>query len=74
MINAIYIKLTPKSKWRLFSQTVSAEAAISELSLAKEQAIKEGFSEASVAMQIFDTILWIPETLKEIQDQKPLLN
>jgi hypothetical protein len=74
MINAIYIKLTPKSKWRLFSRTVSAEAAISELVTAKQQAISAGYEEAESAVQIFDTALWIPEYLREIKDEKLLFN
>ena len=74
MINVIYIKLTPKSKWKLFSQTVSAEAAISELAAAKQHATNQGYEEAETAIQVFDTSLWIPEYITKIDKSDPLYN
>lgn len=74
MIHGIYVKNRPKSKWHLFSVVESAEATSYEIDAALAQAKQEGNENAKVAIQIFDSMLWIPETLTEVKNQKPLYN
>lgn len=70
MIYGIFVKLQEKSSWKLFSRTVSAEAALSELGIAKEHAISAGYENAEAAIQTFETILWIPEYISKIDTNK----
>jgi hypothetical protein len=70
----IFVRYAPNKKWKLFSHTSSAEAATAEMKVAKQLAIKEGFPEAEVAMQFFDTALWIPEYLNKIDQNKSFFN
>jgi hypothetical protein len=74
MIHGIYVKNKPKNKWHLFSVAVSPEMANQELDEAKKQALLEGHDAAEVAIQIFDTVFWIPEYMDQIKEQKPLFN
>jgi hypothetical protein len=74
MIHAVYTRNTKKSKWRLFSTVVSAETATSELVAAKQQAIKEGFDEAETAIQVFDSLFYVPEYINSIKAQAPQYN
>ncbi len=74
MIHGIYVKSKPKSKWHLVSVTMSPEAANYEVGEQKKQAIKEGFEDVQVAIQLFDSAFWIPEYVDEIKERKALLN
>ena len=74
MIHGIYLKSKPKNRWHLVSLALSAEAANLEITVCKRQSIKEGNDQAEVAVQIFDSALWVPEYLNEIKDQKLLFN
>lgn len=74
MIHGIYIKSKPKNKWHLFSIALTAEAATSEVNEALKKAKKEGNEQAEAAIQIFDSILFIPELLSEIKSVKLLYN
>ncbi len=74
MIHGIYMKSKPKNKWHLVSLAISAEAANLEIETVKKQAIQEGNEHAEVAIQIFDSVFWIPEYMDEIKEQKPLFN
>lgn len=74
MIHGIYVKSKPKSKWHLVSVTMSPEAANYEVDEQKKQAIKEGFEDVQVAIQLFDSAFWIPEYVDEIKERKALLN
>ncbi len=74
MIHGIYLKSRPKNKWHLVSYAISAEAANHELEEVKKQAIEEGNERAEVAVQVFDSLFWIPEYMTEIKEQKPSFN
>lgn len=74
MIHGIYVKNKPKSKWHLFSITMSAEAAMQNIDDAKLQAKLEGYDNAEVAIQLFDSSFHIPEFMSEIKGQKPMFN
>jgi hypothetical protein len=74
MIHGIYLKSKPKNKWHLVSYAISAEAATHELEEIKKQAIQEGNERAEVAVQVFDSLFWIPEYMNEIKEQKPSFN
>ncbi len=74
MIHGIYLKNKPKAKWHLFSLATSAETASNDYKRALELAHKEGNENAEVAIQVFDTIFWIPETINDLKDQKPIYN
>lgn len=74
MIHGIYLKSRPKNKWHLVSYAISAEAANLELEEVKKQAIEEGNERAEVAVQVFDSLFWIPEYMTEIKEQKPSFN
>ena len=74
MIHGIYLKSKPKNKWHLVSYAISAEAANLELEEIKNKAIQEGNERAEVAVQVFDSLFWIPEYMTEIKEQKPSFN
>lgn len=74
MIHGIYLRSRPKSRWQLVSVAVSAEAANYELDVTLKQAKLDGHEQAEVAVQIFDSVLWVPETLVEVKDQKLMYN
>lgn len=74
MIHGIYLKTKPKNKWHLVSLAISAEAANMELETFKKQAVEEGNDHAEVAVQVFDSLFWIPEYMTEIKEQKPSFN
>lgn len=74
MIHGIYLRSKPKNKWHLVSQTISAEMANMEVEAFKKQAIEEGNDLAEVAIQTFDSVFFIPETLVELKERKVLYN
>lgn len=74
MIHGIYLKTKPKNKWHLVSLAISAEAANLELETFKKQAVDDGNERAEVAVQVFDSLFWIPEYVTEIKEQKPSFN
>jgi len=74
MILGIYLKSKPKSKWHLVSVSTSAERATQEVTLFKKQANLNGYEDAEVAIQSFESSFWIPEYISEIKTQDPLLN
>jgi hypothetical protein len=74
MIHGIYVRNRPKAKWHLVSVAISAEAAVYELEVMLKQAKQEGHERAEVAVQVFDSMLWMPETLTQVKDQKPMYN
>lgn len=74
MVHGIYMKTRPKSKWHLVSVKISAESALKDLNIALDQAKLEGYDQAEVAIKIFDTVFYIPESLNEVKDQKLLFN
>jgi hypothetical protein len=74
MIHGIYLRSRPKNKWHLVSLAMSPEAANLEIATFKKQAEQEGNEQAEVAVQIFDTVFWIPEYVDEIKEQKPMFN
>jgi hypothetical protein len=72
MIHGIYVRTKPTHKWYLFSITRSAEVATQELALATEQAKKGGNEQGEAVIQVFDSVIFIPELLTEIKEQKIL--
>lgn len=74
MIHGIYLKTKPKNKWHLVSYAISAEAANNELEEIKKRALDKGNEQAEVAIQVFDSLFWIPEYMTEIKEQKPSFN
>jgi len=74
MIHGIYLKSKPKNKWHLVSLAISAEAANLELETFKKRAVDGGNERAEVAVQVFDSLFWIPEYMTEIKEQKPSFN
>lgn len=74
MIHGIYLKTKPKNKWHLVSLAMSAEAANMELETFKQQAVDKGNDRAEVAVQVFDSVFFIPEYMTEIKEQKPSFN
>ena len=74
MIHGIYLKNRPSSKWHLVSLTSSPEAASWDLDQLKKQAISEGYEQAQVGVQAFDSSFHIPEFLNELKEYKPQYN
>lgn len=72
MIHAVYTKRKPNHKWHLFSITPSAEKATTELQSAIQEAQKGGNEQGEAAIQVFDSIFFVPQILSEIKDQKVL--
>lgn len=74
MIHAIYLKSKPKNKWQLHSIVNSAEIANDDLIKALKNAKLSGLDQVEGAIQIFESSFYIPESLKEIKNQKLLFN
>ncbi len=74
MIHGIYLRSKPKNKWLLVSQTLSPEMANQEVEAFKKQAAQEGYDQAEVAIQTFDSAFFVPESLTEIKERKVLYN
>jgi hypothetical protein len=74
MVHGVYLKNRPKSKWHLVSVASSIEKAQKEVDLYLQQAKLEGFDNAEVAIQAFDSSFYIPEYLSSVKEQKPMLN
>jgi hypothetical protein len=75
MIHGIYVRNKPKGRWQLFCLTSSPEIATNELVKAKELASLEGYDDAEVGVQNFETRNNIPDFLKELKiNQKLLFN
>ena len=74
MIHGVYVKNRPKSKWHLVTAVVSPELANRELQEALQQAQREGNEQAEVAIQLFESSFFIPETLPEIKKHTPQFN
>lgn len=73
-IHGIYLKSRPKGKWHLVSLAISAEAANMENKNVLQNAQNQGYNNAEVAIKIFDSNVYIPELLSDIESQKPLYN
>jgi hypothetical protein len=74
MIHGIYLRSKPSHKWHLVSVAASQEVANLELDDFRKQATLNGNDEAQVAIQIFDSIFWIPEYIAQIKEQAPQFN
>lgn len=74
MVHGVYMKTRPKSKWHLVSIKLSAESALNESNAALNQAKTEGNDQAEVAIQTFETLFYIPESLQEVKNQKIMFN
>ncbi len=74
MIHGVYVKNKPKGRWQLISLTASAEAASNEITKAKEQAKLEGYEQAEVGIQIFESFFHIPESLSALKNHKIMFN
>lgn len=74
MIHGIYLRSRPTHKWHLVSLATSPETANQEIDAFKKQAEQEGNEHAEVAVQIFESVFWIPEYVDDIKEQKPMFN
>lgn len=74
MFHGVYLKNTPKSKWHLVSLSPSFEKAKKEVDHFLSQAKLEGFEQAKVVIQIFESPYYVPEYLSNVKEQKILLN
>lgn len=72
MIHGIYVRSKPTHKWYLFSTTRSAEAANKELAVAKEHVKTGGNEQGEAVIQTFQSLLFVPELLSEIKEQKAI--
>jgi hypothetical protein len=53
---------------------MSPEMAQNEMDEYMKQAILEGNEQARVAVQLFDSLFWMPDFIDEITEQKLLFN
>jgi len=74
MVHGIYFKTKPKNRWQLFSIAISPEAAVKEVNDCKLQISSQGNDKAEVAVQIFETIFYIPEYMNDLINQPILYN
>jgi len=68
----VYKRNRPSAPWVLVSTAHSAEVAKQDKIQSLARAKKEGKPEAEVAIQIFDTKTWIPDSLKKIEENERL--
>jgi hypothetical protein len=73
-VHAIYRKSKPTAPWHLVSVVASQEMANQEVDLFEKQEKNNGNEQAKVAIQLFDTLFYIPENLTEIKEYKPIFN
>lgn len=73
MIHGVYLRNKPKALWHLISVSVSAEVATKDRDAALKAAIQGGNDEAQAAIQTFDSIWFLPESVKEIKETSKLL-
>ncbi len=69
MIHGVYVKNRPTSKWRLTSTTYSPEMAMQDKDTALKKAHKEGFALAEVEIQSFESSMFVPESLVNINKE-----
>lgn len=74
MIHGIYLRNKPKGKWHLKSISASQEVAKTDEVMVLKIALSQGNDKAEVAIQMFESVLWIPEILNEIKEQKLMYN
>ena len=74
MIHGIYRQRNPKAFWHLVSVAVSPEIANLEMEEFRKQDKKFGNDEAKVAVQLFDTVFYLPEYISEIKESNPVFN
>jgi hypothetical protein len=74
MIHGVYLKNRPTAKWHLVSLTSSPEAANWDIDQLKKQALLEGYENAEVGIQSFESNFYIPEFLTELKEYKPQYN
>jgi hypothetical protein len=72
VILGIYKRNRPSAPWLLVSTAYTAEVAKQDKLSSLAKAKKEGKPEAEVAIQIFDTKTWIPDSLKKIEEDERL--
>lgn len=73
MIHGVYIRSTPKKCWQLASMSISAIVAQQERTMLLQNAINNGNEAFQVAIKTFDSVWFIPESLKEITEESKIL-
>lgn len=73
MIHGVYIRNKPKNLWHLVSVSPSALVAEQDKDTVLQEALKQGNEEAQAAIKTFDSIWFIPESLREIKEDSKLL-
>lgn len=73
MIYGIYVRNKPTFRWNLVSVSASSELAQQDLDSALQIAKDQGFEKAEVALQLFESSFFVPETLIEIKKESKLL-
>lgn len=73
MIHGVYLRNKPKALWHLISVSVSAEVATKDRDAALKAAIQGGNIGAQAAIQTFDSVWFLPESVKEIKESGKLL-
>lgn len=74
MIHGIYLRNKPTKKWMLMSVVASAETASKNLEKLLTKAKLDGNNQAEGAIQSFESLFFIPETLSDIKPSKVLWN
>lgn len=73
-VHAIYKQHRPKSSWHLVSVVSSPELANLDVIEIQNREKKNGNDQAKVAIQLFDTMFYVPENMNEIEEYIPIFN
>jgi hypothetical protein len=70
MIHCIYVQSRPKELWHLATCSTSAQVVLKDKQTLLEDAIKNGNTEAKVAIKTYNSIWEAMETVKDIQESE----
>lgn len=73
MIIAVYLRTRPGNLYHLVSATTSAMTALHDKEASLQEALAHGNQKASAKIKTFDSIWFMPASLKEIKEEPKML-
>lgn len=73
MIHGIYLRLKPNNLYYLVSASTSAATALHDKTTSLQEALAHGNQKASAKIKTFDSIWFMPSSLKEIKEDPKML-
>lgn len=73
MIHCLYLRKTNSGLWNLATCSTSAQVVLKDKQTLLEDAIKNGNTEAQVAIKTYDSIWEAMETVRDLEENEKLL-